>query len=245
MKETELFEPVKLLFKEAGYKVNGEVLGCDVTCFKEDDCGNCEIAVVELKLRMSVELLAQANERQARADSVYVAIPRPKKFTTKGKWKNIFSLFKRLGIGLIFVDTDLSIASIIIKAKGDNDKRKNYKRREALIKEASLRTEECNVGGTLRTEIVTYYKEQCIYIACCLKRNKELKTSELRELGASKNCANMCRINYYGWFEKVGRCIYELTDKGYEDLQNFSKLTEKFEEKINEFERKINIDDEI
>lgn len=233
MKETDLFMPVKDLFESKGYIVNAEVLGCDMTCILSADDGEDLLTVVELKKQFSVELLAQANERQSRAPFVFMAVPKPKKFTSKGKWSSIFSLLRRLGLGLIFVDMEKNIADIVIEANDKNDKRRNNKKKAALIREASNRVSCLNVGGCSKVEIMTYYKEQCIYIACCLKKYGVLTTKELRVLGSDdKKTASICNKNYYKWFIKVERATYKLSDIGLSSLERYIKLTENFDDKI-------------
>ena len=58
---------------KSGYQVQGEVDGCDITAIMGD-----ELVVVELKTSFNLKLLSQAVKRQRVADSVYVAIPKPK-----------------------------------------------------------------------------------------------------------------------------------------------------------------------
>ena len=73
MNETDLYRPVHDYLVEQGYAVQGEVRKCDVAAVKGD-----ELVIVELKLRLNAEVLAQAAMRQQITDSVYVAVPRPK-----------------------------------------------------------------------------------------------------------------------------------------------------------------------
>jgi len=246
MKETDLYMPVKELFELEGYKVNAEVLNCDMTCLLYADDGEVFVTVVELKKQFSVELIAQANERQSRASFVFMAIPKPKNFTTKGKWNSIISLLKRLGLGLIFVDIEKNIADIIVESNDKNDKRKNTKKKAALIREASNRVNDTNIGGSNRREIVTFYKEQCIYIACCLEKYGVLTTAELRILGSDdKKTSSICNQNYYKWFIKKERATYEISDIALNDLKKYKKLTENFYSKIEDKKNNIDIEKRI
>ena len=67
-------QPVKDFFTAEGYDVYGEVNDCDVVAVKED-----ELIIVELKLRLNLDLVMQATKKRQRlSDQVYVAIPKPK-----------------------------------------------------------------------------------------------------------------------------------------------------------------------
>lgn len=74
IKESDLYQPIKDYLDSLGYDTKGEVKDCDITAIKDG-----ELIVVELKKGFTIELLYQAIERQKIADSVYVAIPLPKR----------------------------------------------------------------------------------------------------------------------------------------------------------------------
>ena len=78
MTEKELFPPVRDLFVKRGYKVNAEVRDCDVTATKDD-----EFIIIELKKNLSVTLLAQGLKRLKTGADVYIAVPKPKKYSLK------------------------------------------------------------------------------------------------------------------------------------------------------------------
>lgn len=63
--ETDLYEPLRDFLKRCGYKVRAEVLSCDIVAVKDK-----QVVVVEQKLRLNLELLAQAAQRQKITDSV-------------------------------------------------------------------------------------------------------------------------------------------------------------------------------
>ena len=88
MTEKELFPPVRDLFVKRGYKVNAEVRDCDVTATKDD-----EFIIIELKKNLSVTLLAQGLKRLKTGADVYIAVPKPKKYSLK-KFRNTFAVIK-------------------------------------------------------------------------------------------------------------------------------------------------------
>ena len=98
IKESDLYQPIKDYLDSLGYDTKGEVKDCDITAIKDD-----ELIVVELKKGFTIELLYQAIERQKIADSVYVAIPLPKRGYKNPHYKDLVTISKRLEVGLIFV----------------------------------------------------------------------------------------------------------------------------------------------
>ena len=98
-KETSLYAPVRDYFTEQGYRVLGEVNGCDVVAWDEQ-----LLVVIEMKLNLNLVLVAQAVQRQKFADRVYVAVPRPK---NKWRWisanRDSLDVLRRLKVGLLLV----------------------------------------------------------------------------------------------------------------------------------------------
>jgi hypothetical protein len=101
MKETDLYEPVKIWLEHKGYKVYPEVCHrttrADVVGIK-DDC----TVIVELKTSLSLELISQGVDwiQMGAANEVYVAVPEPQKSIlryTQG-------LLRREGLGLLLVN---------------------------------------------------------------------------------------------------------------------------------------------
>ena len=96
--ESDLFGPVRDYLMGLGYDVKGEVKDCDLTALRDG-----ELIVVELKRGFTLELLYQALDRQRLADSVYVAVPLPKRGYMAPHVRDMESLCRRLELGLIFV----------------------------------------------------------------------------------------------------------------------------------------------
>ncbi len=218
--ESELFLPVKQLFENQGYIVNAEVKDCDVTAIKDD-----ELIIIELKKNLSVALLAQGLVRQKTGAIVYVAVPKPKNYSPK-TYRDTLYVLKKLELGLIFVSLrgEFSYAEIILEPKPFKAVRINTRKRSAIIKEIDGRTFETNVGGVNCTKIATAYTEKCIKIACILDMYGTLSTKEIRNYGGDKNCANLMRYNVYGWFRRVEKGVYEITDAGRAGILEYPEL---------------------
>ena len=224
MKESDLFEPVKKYLESNGYKVRAEVKNCDVTATKDD-----ELIIIELKLSANLQLFNQATDRQYITDSVYVAIPKSAQ-RSKKHWKGILHILRRLELGLIFVDVENPVNPIEIVFHPIEFQRRKFKhRKRAIIKEVENRSQNLNVGGSNKKKIITAYKENAIQIAVYLKEIGPTSAKKLREYNSGKKTLSILYNNFYGWFQRVDRGIYDITAKGKQELKNFPGLVKKYE----------------
>lgn len=227
--ESELFAPVRDLFKEAGYTVNAEVKDCDVTAVKED-----ELIIIELKKNLSVTLLSQGLKRQRTGAKVYVAVPKPKNYNFR-KYRDTFNVIKKLEFGLIFVTLrgEHSFAEIVFDpAEYFPPVTKNQKKRKAILTEIEGRTIDMNIGGVTGRKIATAYTEKCINIACILDTYGELSPKQIKEYGGDEKCGNILRTNVFGWFEKVRTGVYKITLEGRKGLLEYPELEQYYTEKL-------------
>lgn len=228
IKEYELFEPVKYIFTELGYQVNAEVKNCDMTATK-----NGELIIIELKRNLSVSLLSQAVNRQKTGADVYIAIPKPKKYTPK-KYRDIFYTIKKLELGLIFVNLldDHSYAEIVFEPDEFKPVRKNYKKKNSILEEIHGRTIDKNTGGITGRKIATAYTEKCVQLACILKQFGPISPAMAKKKGACDNSGTILYNNAYGWFKKISKGIYDLSSKGEEEMNNYPELVAYYTAKI-------------
>lgn len=226
MTEKELYPPIHDLFAKRGYKVNAEVKDCDVTAVKDD-----EFIIIELKKNLSVALLAQGIKRQKTGADVYVAVPKPKQYSFN-KFRSVFSVIKKLELGLIFVSLrgSHSFAEIVIEPKPYTSTYKNTRKRKEIINEINGRTIDTNTGGVTGTKIVTAYTEKCIHIACILDMYGKMSPARARQLGGADNAQSILSRNVYGWFKKVSKGIYDITDEGRKGLLDYPELEKYYTE---------------
>ena len=228
MKETDLSQPVVDFLVKNGYEVNTEVKNCDIIARKDED-----IIAIELKIRFNATLLIQAVERQKFADSVYIAILRPENRHRMKNWRGMVSLLKRLGIGLILVSILKTRDRVDVLFHPDSRKiRKSPRKRNAIIRELDKRTGNYNTAGSSRRKIITAYRENAIFIACCLKKFGELSPRELRALGTGEKTSSILQKDHFGWFERVERGIYRLHENGLKALHNYQEITKIYIEKL-------------
>ncbi|HEY8499608.1 MAG TPA: DUF2161 family putative PD-(D/E)XK-type phosphodiesterase [Clostridia bacterium] len=223
--EKDLYWPVHNYFKKLGYDVHGEVKNCDITASKGD-----ELIIVELKRSLSMALLIQAAKRQRITENVYIAIPKPKYSIYTKKWKDLCFIVRRLELGLITISlkNDAEQVNVVIEPY-PFDRQKSLQRtkrkRKSIISEIDGRHASCNVGGSTRTKIMTAYRENAVHIACCLKKYGQLSPRSLRELGTGEKTQSILEKNFYGWFERVERGIYKLSDIGNEVFGKYPELS--------------------
>jgi hypothetical protein len=231
--EVDLYKPIQTYLVRKDYQVYGEVKDCDIAAVKGD-----ELVVVELKLTLNVDLLIQATKRQRLTDIVYIAIPKPKYSLRSKRWTDICHLARRLELGLIVVSFSgkRSKADIILHPT-PFDRRKsmqqNKRKRAALMTEINGRSADFNVGGSNRTKIMTAYKENCIQIACYLEQLGPLSPKALVQMETGSKTSSILTKNYYGWFERIKRGVYVISEKGKQELKEYPDLEKYYLEKIN------------
>ncbi len=220
MTEKELYPPIHDLFEKLGYKVNAEVRDCDMTAVKDG-----ELIIVELKRNLTVALLAQGIKRLRTGAKVYVAAPKPKQYSFR-KLRGTFAVIKKLELGLIFVTLrgEYSFAEIVFPPREFKPTGRNYTMRKEIIKEIEGRTVDTNTGGVTGTKIVTAYTERCIHIACMLDMYGDMTTKEIKAKGGGDNAYGILNRNVFGWFEKIDRFTYRITDKGRRALPEYPEL---------------------
>lgn len=209
--ETSLYQPVKAFLEKAGYMVKGEIGGCDLVGIRDDD--PCIIVVCELKLAFNLELILQAVDRASISDEVWIAA----KMSARGKGretdKRYRDLCRRLGIGMLAV-SESGHVNVIVSSISPMP-RTNPKRRSRLVREHQKRRGDPVLGGSTRTPLMTAYRQQALGCAKALAEGP-LRVRDVRT--SAPDAGKILLSNVYGWFERIDRGIYGLTDAGREAL---------------------------
>ncbi len=221
MAETALYEPVKRLLTDLGYEVKAEVGDCDVFAVSHQG----KTLAVELKLRLNLDVIVQAALRQKLADEVYIAVPSPRRADLKRR-QNVSYVLRRLSIGLITVRPDGAKVTFPAKAL---DVRAALKRaegkREALLREFSLRHGDENVGGT-NGKIMTVYREQALLLAALCEQYGAIAKADAAALSGVSKARSIVEKNYYGWFrEKDGS--FTVTEAALTALSDYRALADR------------------
>lgn len=219
--ETDLYPPVKAWLEKSGYEVHGEVGGCDVAARRGD-----ELVLIELKLAVNLELLLQVVRRQEAAEAVYAAVPAPKAMNDK-RWRELTRLLKRLEVGLILVFLESPRKRVeVLFHPVRQERRQSKAKTRALLTEMSGRSADLNLGGSNRCKLMTAYREQALEIAGILGRLQSASPKELAAAGASARAGDIVRANHYGWFERLAKGLYGLTEAGRAALNEYKDFLE-------------------
>jgi len=228
LKETDLYQPVRSFLEQQGYLVRSEVKHCDIAAMKGDD-----LIIVELKTSPNMRLLVQATDRFKLSDAVYVAIPEPKR--RDRYWRGIKRVLSSLELGLLTVH--FSPLGTRVQVEFDPlpyQRRKQRRQRRAVIEEIAERSGEYNVAGSVGTKLITAYRENAILVAVALAQHGPMAPRQLRALGTGSRTLSILSNNYYNWFQRVARGVYQLTDQGAADLEGHPDLVKRARERLME-----------
>ncbi|MGF7046640.1 hypothetical protein J2T13_001138 [Paenibacillus sp. DS2015] len=229
--ETELYDPLKKFFEQQGYVIKGEVRHCDLVGVRDD---LPEPLIVEMKKTFNLSLLLQGLERLKLSSNVYLAVERSraKRGAVNQRWGDLTNLCQRLGLGLItitFYKTKKPIVEMITHPNAALTYPKNNKRRKTqLIEEFHERSGDYNTGGSNRAKLVTAYREKALRLAHSLRDVDPAGVSPayLRNLTGLSTASSILQNNYYGWFERISRGRYVLTQVGVAALEQYVNVLE-------------------
>lgn len=233
LKESDLSPPLEEYLTLQGYTVRCEVNHCDIIACKDDS-----LIGIELKKSMNLSLLIQCNERLRTCDSVYAALPEPNGWQYDKKWRKIQRILKKLEIGLIFINIKRKDPVTIVFHPREYTPRKNKKGKRIILEEISRRTVNLNNGGISKTAIVTAYRENAVQIALYLQERGPSTPRELRKLGTGDKTQSILHNNFYGWYRKVERGVYELGEGGEQAIREYPDLIKHYSKKY--CERSLN-----
>ncbi len=237
-KEEDMYKHIEKYFKNQGYRVDGEVADCDIVCIKDE-----ELIVIEMKKNLSTKLLYQGLRRQKVTDKVYIAIPKPKKYTLT-KRNEILSITKRLGLGVILINMSNKSkerCEIIVEPKKMSIV--ISKNRKKVLDEIKGRSVNINKGGITNKKINTAFREKCVKIGCILELIGESSPKDLvKYYECDEKTRHILYTNVYGWFTNVSKGVYKLNDFGLEKLhsEEFKIVYKHYKKEVNKLYIKIN-----
>ena len=224
--ETDLYAPVKAFLEAQGYAVKAEIHGCDLVAVR----GGEPPVIVELKKRFTLELLLQGVDRLAVTDAVYLAVPQPGRRASGPSPYDatVRKLCRRLGVGLLIVDPARAEAHRVevLLDPAPYAPRKDRKRAARLLKEHTRRAGDPNRGGSTRVPIVTAYRQDALRCARLLSAGGPMTLKALRAAGAPTDVAAILQRDVYGWFQRVGRGTYHVSEGGVQGLATFAYALE-------------------
>ncbi len=215
-REQDLYPPIKALLEKQGYVVKGEVGAADIVAVR----GGEPPLIVELKLRFSLALFHQAIARLKVTDLVYIGVSKPTGRTARRALRDNLGMCRRLGLGLITVRAD-GRAEVHCDP-GPYAPRKSTKRSARLLREFERLQGDPNAGGATRHGIVTAYRQDALRCAAHLARNGPAKGAAVASSTSVPYATRLMRDNHYGWFDKVEKGVYTLSESGAEGLKHWA-----------------------
>lgn len=211
-READLYPPVKAYLQRQGYDVKGEVGAADVVARRGDD-----VLVVELKLGFSLALFHQGIERLAVTDLVYVAVPAGGK--AKALKANV-KLARRVGLGVMTVRLRDGHVEVLADP-GPYAPRKSKKKATRLLRAFDRLQGDPNAGGATRHGIVTGYRQDALRCARFLVVHGPSRGAKVKEWAEVPDATRIMADDHYGWFCRVSRGVYDLTDAGRQGLVDY------------------------
>jgi hypothetical protein len=221
-RETLLYPPVKKFLEQCGYEVKGEVRGCDLVAQRADE----PPVIVELKLRFNLALVLQGIDRLTLTERVYLAVPRPDARHRRSRRlapdsAEVRRLCRRLSLGLLLVGTGKKPVEVLEEPVPYRP-RTAKTRAARLLDEFARRVGDANAGGSVGVPVVTAYRQDALRCARALTITGPTRLARLRSATGVPRAARILQRNVYGWFNRLERGTYALTEDGRRALLRFA-----------------------
>ena len=205
--ESTLYPPVKRFLEKLGFEVKGEVCGCDLVAL--DGREPAAVVIGELKLSFTLDLVLQAVDRTAACDEVWLAVRASQRGRGREHDPRVRKLCRMLGLGLLCVSARGKVDVLVEPVPWRP--RRDTRRRSRIVEEHRRRHGDPAMGGSTRQPIMTAYRQQALACAAALsqapRRPRDLKND-------LPDAAKILLCNVYGWFVRVERGLYALSDSG-------------------------------
>ena len=218
--EAALYAPVKQFLESRGYEVKGEVQGCDLVARRGDE----PPVIVELKLRFNLALVLQGIDRLTLTERVYLAVPRPPSARRRSRGlspdsPDVRKLCRRVGLGLILVGgRNVEVLEEPVPYRP----RMATARVLRLKEEFDRRLGDANVGGTTGVPIITAYRQDALRCVHTLAFGGPMRIGALCAAAGVPGAARILQRNVYGWFTRIERGTYTLSEGGGQALTRFA-----------------------
>jgi len=205
--ESSLYLPVKRFLEKLGFEVKGEVCGCDLVAL--DRGSPAAVVIGELKLTFTLDLVLQAVDRSAACDEIWLAVRASRRGRGRESDPRVRKLCRLLGLGLLTVSSSGRVEVLVEPVPWRP--RRDAKRRSRIVDEHRRRQGDPAAGGSTRQPIMTAYRQQALACAAALAvaptRPRDLK-------GRMPDAPKILLRNVYGWFVRVERGVYTLSEGG-------------------------------
>jgi len=233
--ETQLYLPVKRFLEARGFAVKGEICGCDLVAVPAAGANGAGagaeekdpplVVIGELKQSFTLELLLQGVDRLAAGDEIWLAVRASGAGGRKGRGRErdprVRKCCRLLGFGLLAVFARGQV-EVIVEPRPWKPRKVAWRRRR-LVDEHRRRQGDPAAGGSTRQPIMTAYRQQALAVAAALAAAEAAGTAAQtgapgrrpRDLKAfAPDAPKILLHNVYGWFARVERGVYGLTEAG-------------------------------
>jgi hypothetical protein len=232
--ETQLYLPVKRFLEARGFAVKGEICGCDLVAVPASGANGAGaeakpdpplVVIGELKQTFTLELLLQGVDRLAAGDEIWLAVRASGAGGRKGRGRErdprVRKCCRLLGFGLLAVFARGQV-EVIVEPRPWKPRKVAWRRRR-LVDEHRRRQGDPAAGGSTRQPIMTAYRQQALAVAAALAAAEAAGTAAQtgapgrrpRDLKAfAPDAPKILLHNVYGWFARVERGVYGLTEAG-------------------------------
>lgn len=205
--ESSLYLPVKRFLEKLGFEVKGEIRGCDLVALDRNE--PTAVVIGELKLTFTLDLVLQAVDRSAACDEVWLAVRASRRGRGREHDSRARKLCRLLGFGLLSVPASGKVEVLVEPVPWRP--RRDAKRRSRIVEEHRRRQGDPATGGSTRLPIMTAYRQQALACAMAMalapRRPRDLKID-------LPDAPKILQSNVYGWFVRVERGLYALSDPG-------------------------------
>ena len=179
--------------------------------------------VVELKLGFSLTLFHQGIDRLSVTDLVYVAVPEKTGKPALRALKDNVKLARRVGLGVLTVR--LRDGHVTAHADpGGYVPRKQPKAKKRLLKAFDRLKGDPNEGGATRHGIVTGYRQDALLCARFLAVHGPSTGAKVKEWAEVPAATKIMAADHYGWFIRVSRGVYDITDVGRKGIGDWGDI---------------------
>jgi len=218
-READLYGPVKRFLETQGYKVKGEVGAVDVMALRDKE----PPLLVELKLGFTLALFHQGIDRLSVSDLVYVAVPEKDGRAAQKALKDNVKLARRVGLGVLTVR--LRDGHVTAQADpGGYVPRQQPKAAKRLLKAFDRLRGDPNEGGATRHGIVTGYRQDALLCARFLAVHGPSTGAKVKAWAEVPAATKIMAADHYGWFIRVSRGVYGLTDVGRKGIADWGDV---------------------
>ena len=214
-KEADLYPSIKAYLQRQGYEVKGEVGAADVVGRKGDD-----LVIVELKMAFSLALFHQGVDRLGMTENVYLAVPAGGK--DKALKANV-KLARRAGLGVMTVRLRDKHVEVLADP-GPYAARHSKKKKSRLLRAFERLQGDPNAGGATRHGIITGYRQDALRCARFLAVHGPSKGVKVKEWAEVPQATRIMADDHYGWFTRVSRGVYDLTEAGRKGLADYGDV---------------------